>query len=43
MRIHRIWRLLQKLGLSDQDRFCFSLGSQHRHKNMDWVVFPFFL
>ena len=31
-------RVLERFGLTEQTRFCFSLGSGHKHKNMDWVV-----
>ena len=30
--------VLAKFNLSEESKFCFSLGSGHKHKNMDWVV-----
>ena len=29
---------LERLGLTPQTKFCFSLGSGHKHKNTEWVV-----
>ena len=30
--------VLERLGLTERTKFCFSLGSGHKHKNMDWVI-----